>query len=127
MTRLPAFRTSKLTSVLVDFLQLHRGIGKMQYLEELSTISITPTTSDGLDSLDDVARFVNKSKQLRMLDVRFEVLLGEAETTYGQLGMLHFLDAVAVSKVQSLTLHDFPHRFIDFLVDYWTCTRPNHL
>ena len=99
VTQLPAFQTVKLASLLVDRLQLHRGMGEMRYLEELSMIFVSPIRPieslskihvHDTDSLDNLVQLINKSKQLRILAVRFDGLLGDTKT-YRQVGVRHFL------------------------------------
>ena len=130
VTQLPAFQTVKLASLLVDRLQLHRGMGEMRYLEELSMIFVSPIRPieslskihvHDTDSLDNLVQLINKSKQLRILAVRFDGLLGDTKT-YRQVGVRHFLEEVAKSSIQSLILHNYPHNSVDLLVDCWVCT-----
>ncbi|KAL6592138.1 hypothetical protein ACP70R_049590 [Stipagrostis hirtigluma subsp. patula] len=60
--QLPAFRSSKLVSLLADELKISMRMGEgMQGLEELSTVLL-----DKYESLNAVAEFVNQSKRLRV-------------------------------------------------------------
>lgn len=127
VTKLPTFRTVKLASLLIDCLELQRWIGEMPCLEELSTIFVSPVSSiealskihvHGTDSLDDVAQLIIKSKQLRILAVRFDRLVNGTKT-------YRFLKEVAKSSIKSLILHDYPCSLVNLLVDSWVCTRPH--
>ncbi|KAL6592131.1 hypothetical protein ACP70R_049583 [Stipagrostis hirtigluma subsp. patula] len=121
----PAFTSTKLVSLLADEARFPRGIEGMQELEELSTIRI-----DTIESLDATAKLVNKSKQLRMLGVRF----GRADqlnvnSKYGdsRKGINRFLSEVGESSLQHLFLDCYRDNSLDLLLDCWGHKRLDHL
>ncbi|XP_062198109.1 disease resistance protein RGA5-like [Phragmites australis] len=117
---LPVFRTAKLVSLLARDLELSRGVGEMQELEELSKVHV-----GGNYSLHDAAELVNKLTRLRLLGVRFDDTLHATETN--RQGLKHFLEEVGKSNLQSLTFSRYPCDLFDLLLDCWVRIRPRRL
>ncbi|KAL6654263.1 hypothetical protein ACP70R_007728 [Stipagrostis hirtigluma subsp. patula] len=117
---LPIFTTTKLVSLLADDVQLPRGMGKMQELQEVSTIKLMSA-----DSVHAMAELVDKSKLLRMLGVRFYEAYRDNETH--RQAIIHFLDDVAKSSLQCVYLDGYPCHAVDLLLDYGAHTSLGHL
>ncbi|CAL5080796.1 unnamed protein product [Urochloa decumbens] len=133
MTGLPAFTTVKLVSLLSDCVELPRAMREMQYLEEVSTIHVSAqkqsTHIDGINSArtpQALAELVSKSKRLRMLGIKFVSAPG-FYTKIDRQGLMHFLDEVAQSGLQFLSLHDYYSDLLDVLLDCWAQRAPRYL
>ncbi|XP_052161238.1 disease resistance protein RGA5-like [Oryza glaberrima] len=112
---------TKLVTLLADNLVIPREIEGMPKLEEVSKVL---QGHDG--SLPhEVARFVNKWRQLRVLGVKFGRLNHHRETD--RQGVKHFLEEVVKSNLQSILLDNYLHHLIDILVDSWAHKRRNNL
>lgn len=112
---------TKLVTLLADNLVIPREIEGMPNLEEVSKVL---QGHDG--SLPhEVAGFVNKWRQLRVLGVKFGRLNHHHETD--RQGVKHFLEEVVKSNLQFILLDNYLHQLLDVLVDSWAHKRPYHL
>ncbi|KAL6908044.1 hypothetical protein ACP4OV_002214 [Aristida adscensionis] len=116
--QLPAFRSSRLVSLLADGLEIPMEMGSiMQGLEELSTVLV------GKDKfLDAVLGLVNQSKWLKMLGVKFSSQYNPPRE-HGE----HFFEGIAKSSLRYLLFDGFHTQMLPLLLKCWTHTGPHNL
>ncbi|TVU24758.1 hypothetical protein EJB05_27212, partial [Eragrostis curvula] len=120
MRELPAFRSTKLVSLIADRITLPKGMEETQrVLEELSTVLVG-------DDGDRLANVVNQSKRMRRLGI---IIGTEAVSKHGRKGLMGLLGEIGNSNIQSLCLDDgwSGSVLFDILQDCWAQHRPPHL